>query len=264
LRRVPACLFRATHPGYSSSTEDASNINTISRNTTITLPSLVLNAAAVDPAAINVSETNIPAKAKGPFEKAMKALDAPDFMEAAKLLEAVVAGSPKFAQGWHTLGIVDERLHKQGEAKAAYQHAMEADPKMFSAYVMLGRVCIKTKDWQGAATAADALIKADPRRTYPEIYLHPAAARYELKDLGGAEESAQEAIRLDPKRKQPRIEYVLGRISEAKGDANGAREHMSKYLELEPGGSDAAIVRAHIQGLGKPDPAGSEPELEPL
>jgi Flp pilus assembly protein TadD len=259
-----ACLFRATHPGYSSTTQDASNINTTSRNTTVTLPPLVLNAVTVDPGAIVVSESNIPAKAKGSFDKAMKALDTPDFAEASKQLEAAVAGSPKFAQGWHTLGVVDERMHKQDEAKAAYQHAIDADPKMFSAYVMLARVCIKMKDWQGAGTAADSLIKADSKKTYPEIYLHRAVARYALKDIAGAEESAQEALRLDPKHKKPRGEYILGRILEAKGDASGAREHITKYLALEPAAPDADIVRAHLEGLGKSDSAGVDPELEPL
>jgi Tfp pilus assembly protein PilF len=259
-----ACVFRAVHPGYSSTTDDASNINTTSRNTTITLRPLVLNAAATDPGAINVSESSIPSKAKSSFEKAMKALDAPDFAEASKQLEAAVAASPKFAQGWHTLGVVDERMHKPDEARAAYQHAVEADPKMFSAYVMLARVCIKIRDWQGAANAADSLIKADSKRTYPEIYLHRAVARYGLKDLAGAEESVQDSLRLDPKHKTPRAEYVLGRILEAKGDANGAREHITKYLAQEPGATDANTVRAHLQGVGKSDAAGIEPELEPL
>ena len=63
---------------------------------------------------------------------------------------------------------------------------------------MLARVCIKQKDWQCASNAADALIKADAKRSYPEIYLHRAVARYGLKDLTGAEESAQEAVRLIP------------------------------------------------------------------
>jgi len=35
------------------------------------------------------------------------------------------------------------------------------------------------KDWQGASKAADALIKADTRHSYPEAYLHRADGRYE-------------------------------------------------------------------------------------
>jgi tetratricopeptide (TPR) repeat protein len=262
-----ACLFRAVHAGYASSTTDASGLNTTSRNTTVTLPPLVLNGAVADAYAINASESNMPSRAKSPFDKAMKALDAGDFPEAARQLEAAVDGSPKFAQGWHALGVVDERLHKQTEARAAYEHAIGSDPKLLPPYMTLTRLCIKTKDWQCAANTADALIKADSRRAYPEIHLHRAVARYQLKDLAGAEASVLEAIRLDPKHKAPRAEYVLGRILEGKGDA-AAREHISKYLELEPNAADAELVRAHLQNLGRqssgnPDSA-PEPELEPL
>ena len=37
---------------------------------------------------------------------------------------------------------------------------------------------------------------------------------------------------------------------------------IAKYLELEPAASDVDMVKAHMQGLGKPDAV--EPELEPL
>jgi Tfp pilus assembly protein PilF len=65
-------------------------------------------------------------------------------------------------------------------------------------------------------------------------------------------------------RKIPRAEYALGRILEAKGNAAGAREHMSKYLDLDKNAPDAELIRAHMENMGKPDAAGTEPELEPL
>ena len=206
----------------------------------------------------------MPSRARGPFEKAMKALDTASFDVAVSQLQSSVAASPKFAAGWHALGVVEERLHKQAEARDAYSHAIEADPKLLPPYVTLARLCIKTKDWQCTAKTADSLIKADTKRTYPEIYLHRAVAQYELKDLDGAEQSVQEAIRLDPKSKRPRAEYVLGRILEAKGDTKAAREHMSKYLELEATAPDAELVQGHMLALGKPGAAQVEPALEPL
>jgi len=112
------------------------------------------------------------------------------------------------------------------------------------------------KDWQGAAKASDALIKADSKKTFTEIYLHQAVARYALKDLDGATASAQQAIQL----KSTRAEYVLGRILEAKGDAAAAREHMSKYLDMDKNTSDAALIRTHLENIGK-TPAAPEPEL---
>ena len=95
-------------------------------------------------------------------------------------------GSPEFAQGWHALGVVDERLQRPSAARQAYKRAMEAEPKLLSPYVMLARLCVKMKDWQCATKTADALIKVDHKRTYPEICLHRAVAVYGLKDLEGA------------------------------------------------------------------------------
>jgi tetratricopeptide (TPR) repeat protein len=217
-----------------------------------------------DPYVLNFSDNGISGRARADWTAARKALDVPNLSDVATHLEAVVAAAPKAAQAWHGLGVVDERLNKPAEARAAYEHAIAADPKLLSPYVTLTRLCLKTKDWDAAAKTAEAMIKLDTKHLYPEIYLHQAVARYELKDLNGAEQSAREALRLDPKHMQPRAEYVLGRILEAKGDIGGAKEHMAKYLELEPAPPDVDLVRAHIDNLGKPPGTGADPELESL
>ena len=260
--RERACVLRATHSGYTSTSVDISGVNTTSHDTQATLPPLVLSTTAPDPYRIEANESNMPGKAKGPFHAAMKALDNNNEAEAAKQLQAAVEAAPKFAAGWHALGILDEkRLYRYDDAKAAYAHAIEADPKLLSAYVTLTHVCIKTKDWQKASETADALIKADTKHAYPEIYLHRAVALYGLKDFAGAESSVQEAIKHDPAHKRPREEYVLGRILEAKGDTKGAAEHMAKYLEADPATPDAAVIKAHLANIGKPDAPEADLEL---
>ncbi len=256
------CRVRASHTGYTSTSVEVSGLDTT--RTALDLPPIIISASVADPSAIIVADSGIPGRARKDWDAAMKALDVPDMAEAGRRLEAVVAESPKFAQAWHGLGVVDERLKKQAEAKAAYEHAIESDPKLLPAYVMLARLCIKTKDWEGAEKAAAALLKADPKHHYSEIYLHLAVARYGLKDLSGAEESVQEAIRLDATHKRPREEYVLGRILEAKGDTNGAKEHMAKYLQLDPAPSDVDLVKQHIERVGKPTAGDIDPDLEPL
>jgi tetratricopeptide (TPR) repeat protein len=259
-----SCVFQATHPGYTSSRLDASNLNLNLHETTVKLPPLILSGAVLDPYTIHVASDNMPAHTKGPFEKAMKDLDAKKYEDAITQLKAVVATAPKFGEGWHALGVVYDNLHHAAEAKDAYTHAVDVNPKLVVAWVTLARLCIRTKDWQCALNATDGEIKADSKPLYPETYIHRAVAQYELKDLAGAETSAQDAIRLDPKHKKPRAEYVLGRILEAKGDMNGAREHMAKYLDLEPTSADAEQVQARMLALGKAGAAAPEPELEPL
>jgi tetratricopeptide (TPR) repeat protein len=258
-----SCVFRASHTGYVSTTIDASNLNLAMHDTTLKVAPLIIAAVTADPYTIHQAD-DIPRRAKGAFENAMKAVDARKYDEAISDLQASVAAVPKFADGWHALGVVYDTKEMLPQAREAYNHAIEADPKQLPSYVTLTRLCVKTKDWQCALENSDSLIKLDSRHIYPEIYLHRAVAQYELKNLPAAQESAQEAIRLDAKHKWPRAEYVLGRVLEAKGDINGARDHMKTYLELQPTAKDAEDVQTHMLGLGKPEQAAKEPELELL
>jgi len=253
------CYLRVAHDGYSSSEVEVSGVDTT--HTTLQLPPIVITASAGDPYTINFSEKGISGRAMGDWKAAVKALDANNLSEVAQHLEVVTAASPKAPQAWHALGVIDDKLGKNADAQAAYEHGIATDPKFVRTYVALTRLCVKTKDWNCAAKTADALIKLDPKHSYPEIYLHQAVARYELKDLAGAQESVEEAIHLDGS-KLPRAQWVLGRILEAKGDLAGAKEHMTKYLQLEPAPADIDLVRGHIDNLGKPTAKDVDPELE--
>jgi Flp pilus assembly protein TadD len=254
--RSRSCVIRATHAGYTSTSIDVSALNGYI-STVTTLDTIVLIPQVADPYTIVSSSSGIPSRAGRPWKAAMKALDDNNLAEAATQMQAAVQAAPKFAVGWHALGVVLDKQQKLPEARDAYEHAIEADPKMLAPYVTLTRLCLKTKDWQGALKTAEALIKVDSKTAYPEIYLHQAVAHYGLKDYDGAMASVQEAI----DRKIPRAEYVLGRILEAKGDAAGAREHISKYLDLDKNTPDADMIRAHLQIIGKPEAAAPEPEL---
>lgn len=259
--RTRSCFIRATHTGYTSTTIDISGLDG-STKTATTLGNLIINnGRSVDPYAIISSESSVPSRASASWKAAMKALDNRNDAEAATQMQASVAAAPKFAIGWHALGVIQDRqLQKPAEAREAYEHAIEADPKLLPPYIALVRLCLKTKDWQCAAKNADALIKADTKKTVTEIYLHQAVARYGLKDLDGAAASAQQAIQM----KIPRAEYVLGRILEAKGDVAGAREHISKYLEIDKSTPDADVIQAHLQTLGKPETSAFDADLEVL
>jgi Flp pilus assembly protein TadD len=256
--RTRRCWLQADLSGYVSTRIEISNLNAYT-STTIDVPPIILGPIIPDPRTINGSESDVPAKSKTVWKAAMKAVDADNLPEAENQLRAVVEASPKFARGWHTLGIVCQGQQELPQARDAYQHAVDADPKSYASYVTLARILIKSKDWQNAAKISDALIKLDPKQPYPEIYLHQSVALLKLKDLGGAEAAAKEAMRSS---KLPRAEFVLGRIAEAKGDLAGAREHIATYIALDPNASDIEGIKAFLQALGKPEGAGSDPDLE--
>jgi tetratricopeptide (TPR) repeat protein len=252
------CWLLAELAGYTSTRIEISGLNGFT-TTTMDLPPIILGPAAPDPRTINEADKDVPSKSKAAWKAAMKAVDANDLPEAAKQLRAVVEASPGFARGWHTLGIVQQGQQNSAEARDAYQHAVDADPKSYMSYVTLARIFIKSKEWEKAAKISDALIKADPKQTYPEAYLHQAVALLKLKDLNGAEAAANEAVRTA---KIPRAEFVLGRIAEAKGDLAAAREHIANYIAMDPASTDIELIKLFLQGLGKPDGPSVEPELE--
>jgi Tfp pilus assembly protein PilF len=256
-----ACFIRATGAGYASTTVDVSALPGVT-TTNIKLDPIIVTPKGADPEQVVDNEDNIPAKARTPWKAAMKALDSGNFPETARQLQAAVQAVPKFAQGWHVLGVLLNQQQKPADARDAFEHAIAADPKYIAAYVSLARVCIRTKDWEGAAKAADAEIKADSKHVYIEIYLHQAVARYQMKDLDGAAASVQQCMTLDKTHALPRAEYIQGRILEAKGDLDGARQHMTHYLEVDKAAKDAALIKAHIGNLGKAGAA--DPDLEVL
>jgi hypothetical protein len=261
--RTRACVIRATHAGYESSSIDISALNGY-LDINVNLPPIVITSATIDPYAILISESKVPRRAVPKCKAAMKALDAGDSSEARVQFQAAVEAEPKFALGWHALGVLSEYKGMSQEARQAYERAIQSDPRLLPAYMTLLRLCIKLKDWESAAKTADMLIKADKKQDYPDIYLHRAVALYGAKNLDEAETSAQEALLLDPYHQRPRTEYVLGRILEAKGDLSGAREHMLRYLELDKNAPDAELIRKHLELLGSVKASEVEPELEYL
>jgi cytochrome c-type biogenesis protein CcmH/NrfG len=255
-----ACTVEAELKGYVSTTIDISALDGFVKKV-YELPPLVIYKSGGDPRVIKNGTDDVPPTAHSAWNAAMKASDAGNYPELAVQLKAVVAAAPKFARGWHTLGIAYEVLQMPDDARDAYMHAIQADPKMVVSYVTLSRMDVLLKDWQGAETAAQGAIRLDPKRTFPEAWLHQAVARYELKDYAGAEASVREAVG-QPGKETSRAEFVLGRILDAKGDYAGAREHIAKFLKENPKTPDAELIQGYMDVIGRPEAAGVNPDLE--
>jgi len=246
------CFLKANLSGYESTTIDLTDRRWSSDPT---LPPLVLVRRGSNSNLTVFIDTSAPAAASKTWSQAAKAAQARNWPEAERLIRATVQSAPQFSQGWNALGLICQNQRKMAEARQAYQRAIETNPKLLPPYLLLARANLAAKDWEGTVRVADALIKADTKRLYPEIYLHKASGQYRLKDFSGAEASLGELMRLDRKHQFARTEYLLGLILEAKQNHDAAGEHMRRYLELEPKAADAEPVRFWIENLGKPQAA---------
>ncbi len=247
-----SCVLRASLKGYNSSTIEVAGFTWSSDPN---LPPLVLTPGVAQKANADAEATNsdagIPPAIRAQWTSAQKSVQAKNWAAAEKQLRVVVQTAPQFAAGWNALGLAYTNQLKLKEARDAFQHAVDADPKMQDAYLLLVRVSIELKDWDGVVKIANQLIKQDPKLRFPEIYTHLAVAQFQLKDVEGAEKSVNESIRADARHEVSRNEYTLGVILEAKHDYQGAREHLTRYLELEPRAGDVAEIQARIKNLGQ-------------
>jgi len=257
-----ACLLRAIQTGFESTVID---ISAFTWSTDPNLPPLVLRkreAGSADQSTNIFYQEGVPLAARTAWNNAQRLAQKKNWRAAEHELRAAVESAPSFIRGWYALGLACSNQNKPAEARDAYQHVVELDPKAMDTYLLVARESVAAQDWTTAERAAASLIKLDTKQRYPEIYVHQATARYHLKDLDGAETSAREAIRLDRRREVPRAEFVLGAILEARRDYTGAREHMAQYLTLDPKASDAFVIQSRIENLGRPQPQNSEPQLE--
>jgi len=247
-----ACVLRAGMAGFDSTVIDISAFNW---STDPNLPPMVIRPRAAGSSNTDLNifyQDGIPLAARTAWNNAQKLTQKKNWAAAERELRIAVRVAPKFTRGWNALGVACANQSKPAEARDAFQHVVELEPKSLDALLDVARESIAAEDWVAAEKAAATFIKMDTKQRYPEIYLHQATALYYVKDLDAAEASARIGIRLDRKHEVPRTEYVLAVILEAKGDFPGAREHLEQYLTLDSKPADAEEIRAHMETLGKP------------
>jgi Flp pilus assembly protein TadD len=259
--RTRVCRLEATMPGMVSTNIDISDLNGF-LSTTKELPPLVLSLGGADPRTIMQKVDDVPAPARAAWKAMGKALGMGDVPEVVNQAKLVTEAAPKFARGWHTYGIALEIQGHPAEAKDAYTHAVDLDPKDVLSWVTLTSCDVLTKDYEGALKAADTVQRMDAKHIYTEIYLHRAVAQYYLKDYDAALASIRQLLKEDPHELKSRGEYILGAILAAKMDYAGAKEHIAKYLQLNPNPADLVQIKAYAELLGTPEGANMKPVLE--
>lgn len=256
-----ACRLEAELTGYASNAIDISDINGFISKTH-ELPPLILHVKGSDPRTISEGNADVPSAAQPAWKEVVKALQTGNLPAIVEQMKLVVAAAPKFARGWDSLGIAYETMLMTPEARDAYIHATELDPKMTIAFVTLSREDVLAKDWQGAVEAANTAIKLDIKHMYPEVYLHLAVAQYQLNDLNSAEANIRKSLEVNAQERKFRGELVLGQILAAKGDVAGAKEHIAKYLQLSKASPDEDLIKGYLDVIGKPEAAAIHPDLE--
>ena len=197
---------------------------------------------------VSMTSLNAPKEARKAFEKGEAAMSESKWPVAQKNFEKAVEIYPQFAQAWCDLG---ESLHAQArgkEARAAWESALQADPKYLKTYLQSARLALEERRIQDALEITDRAILQNPIE-FPGIYFFNAVAHFNLKQTDAAEKSVRQAIEHDSAHEIPRAESLLGSILANRGEWKEAIEHFNKYLEYSPKGPDADNAKKQIAWL---------------
>jgi tetratricopeptide (TPR) repeat protein len=223
---------------------------TLRNDSTIVLKRIGLHEGST----VSATALNAPEPAKKAYGKGVEAMTDEKWASAQKNFEKAVGIDPDYAAAWSDLGQVLKEQSKPTEARAAWEHAVQSDPKYIKPYIQLTMLDLEEKHVEDAATIAGRAVAMNPQE-FPELYFYYAMANYNLKHLDLAEANARRAVDLDSDHEVPRAELLLGSVLIARGDRSGALQHFRKYLEIVPKAQDADQVKRAIAQLEAPGDA---------
>jgi tetratricopeptide (TPR) repeat protein len=197
---------------------------------------------------VSITTLNAPKEARKAYESGVAAMSHQKWEAAQKGFERAVAVYPQYAQAWSDLGESLAQDLKPQEARAACEHALEADPKYLKPYVQLARLALSEGRIEDAGRITTRALAMNPVE-FPGLYYYDAVVDLRLKRLDDAEKSARRAVDLDSNHEVPLAESLLGTLLAAKGDRSGAIEHYRKYLAVSPDATDAPTVKRRIAEL---------------
>lgn len=243
---LSGCSLVADAPGFRSNPIHLTRYRSMNRNDVGTI---ILTALGGGHGSI-VSATSLaaPKKALASFEKGMKEIQKGDAAKSSKVIDALedaVRLYPKYAAAWTFLGQARLNGGDMGGARAAFESALEADPRYARPYEPLARVAAGQNDWARVSEVTDLALRVAPGNTTMRWFR--AVAQFELKNHEAAVTSLNEIQDDSVASSQfPQTHHVLGLIYAEQGQFVEAADEYRRYMELVP---DAPVADALKQKL---------------
>jgi Flp pilus assembly protein TadD len=248
---LSACELRAVLPGFRSEMVMLGRRSVFDNPDVGTI--ILRRLANVQGTAISMTTLAAPKDARRSFEKAQTLLHQkpPKRQDAVKELEKAVQVYPAFAAAWNELGTLKLAADDQDGARTAFERSLAADPKYLNPYMQLAAINMRANQWEPAADLTQKLVTLNP--FMPQAYYFNAVANFNLGKIDQAEKSARSALQGDEAKRLPYTHRLLGAILAKQGNFPTAAEEYRTFLKLSPSAPEADQLRRQLaewEGLG--------------
>jgi cytochrome c-type biogenesis protein CcmH/NrfG len=197
-----------------------------------------------------VSATSLaaPKKAKASFEKGIKELGkgpSARLDKAAEDLQTAVNEYPEYAAAWTALGQLKMQSGDIDGAITALEKALDADPRYIRPYEPLVRLYIGKGDWEHTAELTKFVLSVNPADTKMRWY--QAVSTFEtgrdddaIALLSDIQKDAEGAKLF------PQTHHLMGLIYAKRGQFGEAAAAYNRYLELSPDAQAAAAIKKQL------------------
>jgi len=199
---------------------------------------------------VSMTSMMAPKDAKKAYEKALDALKKKKTDDAYRDLQKAVAAYPKYADAWFRLGAIQMDKQNIVEARASFNQAIAADPKLVTPYVDLAILDAHDGKWKEVAESTGKAIRLDPV-DFPVAFYFDALANYNLQNFEAAEKSARQLQKLDTQHRYPLADRILASVLADRKDYPGAAQQMRNYLKFAGTNKDADEVRGQLAQIEK-------------
>src|SRR5438105_4259948 len=226
------------------------------------IPLLVFGTIAANDVAPSNSEL------EAMYDKAYRAFDAANYVQALKELDAIDARKPDLAASQNLRGVVYMRQGLYDKAEAALAEVRGLDPKLWNARFNLVELAFLKKEWTEE--------RAGKTKAVAKTAFEQALQAYEQRDFDSAARLAGEADTAEPN--QPQVLNLSGAILLEQQKYDEAERFFKEALKVDPKfreaqfnladvpfrNKDYAKARDRFQALLKQTPGGDKNQAAQL
>lgn len=194
------------------------------------------------------------------FDNAMKQLNKNELPKAIATLRSIVEIDSKDYQAWNELGFVYFIQKDFTAAENSYAKAIEANPEYMPALLNLGRVRLVQKKNEGAIAAFQSALEKDPKSGIANYFVGEAYFAAGKVSIGVGH--MNEALKLDPVR-MANAHLRLATVYNLAGREDLAAIQYNEFLKKKPEYPDAQRLRDYIRANNPRAKRSSDPSPSP-